>query len=281
MKYARDLSQLDADRLVQGLESPCRPEFQHQLVPLAGGVGDMQVEGRGRQVARPFRQALAVEHQQDGDGDGDDRRQRRAGAGAACRLPARSCPVRSRPSCSSRAPSELEVDERRGAVAADRFDHQQRHADQHADRPGRAGGGRCDPASCSVSGGVNWISRPKAISVSRNGVSRVDGCDQSPRPASISPDPRQVVGTEEDPAQADEVEDESDGQRAPPQRPAVAMLPARAGERRSTASEAAMQRAPDHEFPGRAVPDAAQHHGQQQIAVGPEPRRARLPPSGM
>ena len=32
-----------------------------------------------------------------------------------------------------------------------------------------------------------------------------------------------------------------------------------------------MQRAPDDEFPGRAVPEAAEHHGQQQIAVGPEP----------
>ena len=75
------------------------------------------------------------------------------------------------------------------------------------------------------------------------------------------------LGAEEDPGQADELEGEETGQEFPP--PRRRMLAAgRALNQAGEGHRHAVHRAPQHEFPLGAVPQAAQEHRQPEIQIG-------------
>ena len=93
---------------------------------------------------------------------------------------------------------------------------------------------------------------------------------RAPSPAMNTRGDGEILGAEEDPREADEVEHDQ---------PSTTILPARLSGRWPSHGSAhpldrkpaAMQRAPHHEFPRRAVPDAAEQHRDHQVAVGVEP----------
>src|SRR6185312_14724185 len=78
----------------------------------------------------------------------------------------------------------------------------------------------------------------------------------------------EILGAEEYPGQADEMEgNEGEGDPAD-QRGAPALGPGHG--QAFEGQPAAMQRAPDHELPLGPVPDAAQQHGDDEVAIGLE-----------
>src|SRR5579864_7093213 len=88
-------------------------------------------------------------------------------------------------------------------------------------------------------------------------------------PRQIKPGDLEILGAEEDPAEADKVKYDGDGEEARGGAVETAAEPRR--QHTLDREAAAMQRAPDDELPGGAVPQAAEQHRQQQVAVGLEP----------